>query len=159
MSSVFNELKKELHRDELGWNTTDNKKIINVQLFGLRKEAIKLNNDEVLIRVVEDSTGLLVHKEELISSNVTELKEALIPFTINRVETSTMGRLIYWDGFEIELAIDYIKNFLETRGDEIDFIKEEFNILLNKEDLSRDDLKKFQHFLQINNRRGLSLLK
>jgi hypothetical protein len=159
MNSVFSELKKELKINEYSWNTTEDKKIINVQLFGLRKEAIKLNNNEVLIRVVEDSTGLLVHKEELISSNVTELMGALIPRSISSPELSHMGMLIYWEGFEIELAINYIKNFLETRGDEIDFIKEEFNILLNKEDLSREDLKKFQHFLQINNRRGLSLLK
>ena len=157
MSSVFNELKKELHRNEYSWNTTEDKKNINVQLFGLRKEAIKLNNDEVLIRVVEDNTGLLVHKEELISSNVTELMGALIPRSISSPELSNMGMLIYWEGFEIEESINYIKNYLENKGEEINFIKEKFNILLKKEDLNREDLKEFQHFLQINLRRGKKL--
>jgi hypothetical protein len=147
----FNELKKELRRSEYCFDKRG-KKTIEVSLLGLIKEATELNKNEVLIKVIKDNTGLLENKEDFISSNTKELLEVLIPVSIDFPDISHIGTLIYNDQFSVKEAIDYIKKYLENRGEEINFIREKFNTLLNKENIDKKDLKIFQNYLILNNK-------
>ena len=153
--STFSELKKTLHEYEYCFDKKDKNTIV-VSLLGLSKEAIKLNKNEVLVRVVKDYTGVLEKEEELISSNVEELISALVPASIDFPNISYMGTLVYWDGFTVKEAVEYIKEYLESRGNEIQIIKEKFDVLLSKEDISKEDLQKFQQYLIINNKKDLA---
>ena len=150
---TFRKLKKELREWELCFDVRD-KDTFTVDLLGLKKEATRVNTDEVRVRFIEDRTGLFENKEELISSDVTKLRETLAPVSVQTegYYVSHMGTLIYWEGFPITESINYIKEYLENRGDEIGFIKDKFNELLKKEDLNREDLKKFHTYLILNNR-------
>ena len=150
--NTFSELKKTLHEYEYCFDKKDKNTIV-VSLLGLSKEAIKLNKNEVLVRVVKDYNGLLEKEEELISSNVKELISALVPVSIDFPNISYMGTLVYWDGFTVKEAVEYIKEYLESRGNEIQIIKEKFDVLLSKEDISKEDLQKFQQYLIINNKK------
>ena len=152
---IFSELKKTLYEYEYCFDKKDKNTII-VSLLGLSKEAIKLNKNEVLVRVVKDYTGVLEKEEELISSNVEELISALVPFSIDFPNISYMGTLVYYDGFTVKEAVEYIKEYLESRGNEIQIIKEKFDVLLSKEDISKEDLQKFQQYLIINNKKDLA---
>jgi len=152
---IFSELKKTLHEYEYCFDKKDKNTII-VSLLGLSKEAIKLNKNEVLVRVVKDYTGVLEKEEELISSNVEELISALVPCSIDFPNISYMGTLVYYDGFTVKEAVEYIKEYLESRGNEIQIIKEKFDVLLSKEDISKEDLQKFQQYLIINNKKDLA---
>ena len=150
--NTFSELKKTLHEYEYCFDKKDKNTIV-VSLLGLSKEAIKLNKNEVLVRVVKDYNGLLEKEEELISSNVKELISALVPVSIDFPNISYMGTLVYYDGFSVKEAVEYIKEYLESRGNEIQIIKEKFDVLLSKEDISKEDLQKFQQYLIINNKK------
>jgi hypothetical protein len=148
---TFSELKKTLHKYEYCFDKKDKNTIV-VSLLGLNKEAIKLNKNEVLVRVIKDYTGLLEKEEELISSNVDELINALVPVSIDFPDMSYIGILVYGDEFSVKEAVEYIKKYLENRGEEINFIKEKFNTLLNKENIDKEDLKIFQNYLILNNK-------
>ena len=150
--NTFSELKKTLHEYEYCFDKKDKNTIV-VSLLGLSKEAIKLNKNEVLVKVVKDYNGLLEKEEELISSNVKELISALVPVSIDFPNISYMGTLVYYDGFSVKEAVEYIKEYLESRGNEIQIIKEKFDVLLSKEDISKEDLQKFQQYLIINNKK------
>ena len=150
--NTFSELKKTLHEYEYCFDKKDKNTIV-VSLLGLSKEVIKLNKNEVLVRVVKDYNGLLEKEEELISSNVKELISALVPVSIDFPNISYMGTLVYYDGFSVKEAVEYIKEYLESRGNEIQIIKEKFDVLLSKEDISKEDLQKFQQYLIINNKK------
>ena len=151
--STFKKLKKEIKAWEMHFDT-ESKTSITMDLLGLKKRATQINKDEVLIEFVEDRTGLLENKENFISSNVKELLEALAPVCVQTegYYVTHMGTLIYWDGFPITESINYIKEYLENRGEEIKHIKEKFNTLLQKEDLNREDLKTFHTYLILNNK-------
>ena len=56
----------------------------------------------------------------------------------------------------VKEAVEYIKEYLESRGNEIQIIKEKFDVLLSKEDISKEDLQKFQQYLIINNKKDLA---
>ena len=147
--NTLKKLKKEIKAWEMPFDT-ESKTSITVDLLGLKKRATQISKEEVLIEFVEDRRGLLENKENFISSNVKELLEALAPVCIDSSTICHMGTLIHH--FSIEETTNYIKNYLDSKGDEIKLIKEKFNTLLQKEDLNREDLNTFQHYLIFNNK-------
>ena len=150
------EVKNVLRRDE--WCFWSDRNTIVVDMLGVTKEATKINNNEVLIKLTSDRTGLVEDKNDLISSDLNEILEKLAPVTVDFPYMSNMGTLIHSDQFSVEEAVEYIENYLGKKGDEIKSAKEKFNELLNKEDLNKEDLKEFQKYLQLNNKKGISLV-
>jgi len=147
--STFKKLKKEIKAWEMHFDT-ESKTSITMDLLGLKKRATQISKDEVLIEFVEDRRGLLENKENFISSDVKELLEALAPVCIDSAVICNMGMLIHH--FSIKETVNYIKTYLDSKGDEVKLVKERFNTLLQKEDLNRDDLNTFQHYLIFNNK-------
>jgi hypothetical protein len=147
------EVKNVLRRDK--WCFWSDRNTIVVDMLGVTKEATRINKDQVLVKLISDRTGLVEDISDLISSDLEEIMEKLAPITVDFPYMSNLGTLIYSDQFSLGEAVEYIQNYLEKKGDEIKPTKEKFNELLNKEDLSKDDLKKFQKHLQLNNKKGI----
>ena len=147
------EVKNVLRRDK--WCFWSDRNTIVVDMLGVTKEATRINNDEVLIKLISDRTGLVEDKSDLISSDLSEILEKLAPVIVDFPYISHIGTLVYSNQFSVEEAVKYIQNYLGKKGDEIKLTKEKFNELLNKEDLSKDDLKEFQKHLTLNNKKGI----
>jgi hypothetical protein len=147
------EVKNVLRRDK--WCFWSDRNTIIVDMLGVTKEATRINNNEVLIKLTSDRTGLVEDKSDLISSDLEEILEKLAPVTVDFPYMSNIGTLVYSNQFSVEEAVKFIQNYLGKKGDEIKLIKEKFNELLNKEDLNKEDLKEFQKYLILNNKKGI----
>jgi hypothetical protein len=147
------EVKNVLRRDK--WCFWSDRNTIVVDMLGVTKEATRINNNEVLIKLISDRTGLVEDKSDLISSDLSEILEKLAPVIVDFPYISHIGTLVYSNQFSVEEAVKYIQNYLGKKGDEIKSTKEKFNELLNKENLSKDDLKEFQKHLTLNNKKGI----